>query len=66
VNDIFAKRYRYRRITESCVNCGHSWRNRLKNRLMCDGTFTKEGMSTEVELNGICKMYYPEKMEVGK
>jgi hypothetical protein len=28
---------------------------------MCDGTFTKEGMSTEVEENGICKRYYPEK-----
>jgi hypothetical protein len=40
--------------------------NSIINKIMCGGSFTKEGTSTKVDFNGICKMYYPEKMEEGK
>jgi hypothetical protein len=66
VNDAFAKKYHYKRqpIMKCCSTCGHHWNHHLFNKIMCGGSFTKEGTSTTVDANGICKRYYPEKMEV--
>jgi hypothetical protein len=67
VNDIFAKKYRYRRCQiKCCSTCGHHWNNPTLSIIMCDGSFTKEGTSTKVEPDGICKRYYPEKAETVK
>jgi hypothetical protein len=63
MNDIFLKQYRYRRHPiKGCCTCIHHWENPIMNTIMCNGSFTKDGMSTQVDFNGICKQYCPEKM----
>jgi hypothetical protein len=64
MNNIFAKQYRYRRhCVKCCCTCDHHWINSIHGVIMCGGSFTKDGMSTRVDFDGICKRYYPEKME---
>jgi hypothetical protein len=66
VNDEFVKKYRYRdKHIKCCAICGHHWNNRMRNKIMCDGSFTKEGVSITVNPMGVCKMYFPDKQEAG-
>jgi hypothetical protein len=67
VNNIFAKQYRYRRHgIKCCRTCIRHWINPILNTIQCSGSFTRDGMPTRVDFNGICKMYCPEKQEAGR